>query len=245
MFRDTMGAVIEARGGLSPFGYRAGDVNLYRFVGNDPTTCVDPTGLATLKIDMSTWFYKLMYEQTKKVENFVLTRPKTFKEAGDFLKKLVGGVFAAPGNLVSYLTLAYLAENITDAIVHVPETNGKFDGTLDVTTKGQLSNSIDLSPLADLIPGTIHLGKGFKLAVSKYTAKIKAIKDELTDNSCLMNFTVEVSVSIEHGPIKTNPTDHFQFSIKPGEKKVIYWDETREFKPIKGDQKRGGTDVGK
>jgi hypothetical protein len=45
MFRDTTGAVIEAWGGRSPFGFRAGDVNLYRFVENDPVDMVDPTGL--------------------------------------------------------------------------------------------------------------------------------------------------------------------------------------------------------
>jgi uncharacterized protein RhaS with RHS repeats len=31
---------------IDPTGFQAGDVNLYRFVGNDPTNRVDPSGLA-------------------------------------------------------------------------------------------------------------------------------------------------------------------------------------------------------
>jgi hypothetical protein len=43
-----------ALGGADPLGFAAGDANLYRYVGNDPTDLVDPSGLedaAPIKID--------------------------------------------------------------------------------------------------------------------------------------------------------------------------------------------------
>jgi hypothetical protein len=46
--REITPAVTSADGdfeSLQPFGYRAGDANLYRYVGNDPTDKIDPSGL--------------------------------------------------------------------------------------------------------------------------------------------------------------------------------------------------------
>ena len=40
-FSPTLGRWLEA----DPIRYRAGDPNLYRFVGNDPVSRVDPSGL--------------------------------------------------------------------------------------------------------------------------------------------------------------------------------------------------------
>lgn len=36
---------------VDPIGFRAGDLNLYRYVGNDPTNATDPTGLWTWRLD--------------------------------------------------------------------------------------------------------------------------------------------------------------------------------------------------
>jgi hypothetical protein len=43
MGRD--GATLRLLGGADPLGFAAGDANLYRYVGNDPTDEIDPTGL--------------------------------------------------------------------------------------------------------------------------------------------------------------------------------------------------------
>lgn len=41
MYSPTQGRFVT----MDPIGFQAGDVNLYRFVGNDPTNMVDPSGL--------------------------------------------------------------------------------------------------------------------------------------------------------------------------------------------------------
>ena len=50
MFATSPHASLErcfrAIGGSGPLGFRAGDANLYRYVGNDPVNYVDPSGLA-------------------------------------------------------------------------------------------------------------------------------------------------------------------------------------------------------
>lgn len=49
-FANSPNASLErcfrAIGGCGPLGFRAGDANLYRYVGNDPVNGVDPSGLA-------------------------------------------------------------------------------------------------------------------------------------------------------------------------------------------------------
>lgn len=44
MYSPTLGRFITK----DPIGFQAGDVNLYRFVGNNPANFVDPSGLAEL-----------------------------------------------------------------------------------------------------------------------------------------------------------------------------------------------------
>ncbi len=43
---DALPWYIRAVAGQGPLGFKAGDVNLYRYVGNNPTNMVDPSGLA-------------------------------------------------------------------------------------------------------------------------------------------------------------------------------------------------------
>jgi hypothetical protein len=63
-------------------GFRAGDANLYRFVGNDPTNSIDPTGLAEKKItSISTAFSE---DYTKEEADAVQQR---LKEALQRLEK--------------------------------------------------------------------------------------------------------------------------------------------------------------
>jgi uncharacterized protein RhaS with RHS repeats len=45
MFDPSIGRWLEE----DPSGFEAGDVNLYRYVENDPTNATDPTGLAPIK----------------------------------------------------------------------------------------------------------------------------------------------------------------------------------------------------
>lgn len=46
MYDPTLGRWLEQ----DPIGFDAGDMNLYRFVGNDPTNSVDPSGLEAISI---------------------------------------------------------------------------------------------------------------------------------------------------------------------------------------------------
>jgi RHS repeat-associated protein len=220
-----------------PTEFEPGDPNLYRYAGNDSTNRVDPSGLSTLKIDVSSWFASLMHEQVDKDFRPKHVRVKSYKDVGKFIEGLAVGAFALPGNLLTYLTLSYLRDHFTEAVVHAAETNGKFDGTLKVTTKGQTTHSLDFTPFGDILPKGINLGAGFKFAVAKYTVSIQAVKDELTDDSTKFAFTVSLTLVVEHGAVKVTTTDHFQYVLKPGEHKVIYWDESREFQRTSGDAK--------
>lgn len=40
---------------VSSLGFNAGDTNLYRYVGNDPTTDTDPSGLMALPVWLKLW----------------------------------------------------------------------------------------------------------------------------------------------------------------------------------------------
>jgi hypothetical protein len=77
---DSSSLVAGTLGGADPLGFAAGDANLYRYVGNDPTGMVDPSGLEppdkTTVVGISTG---VVTQVTKQPSNPPVTLPGTGK----------------------------------------------------------------------------------------------------------------------------------------------------------------------
>src|ERR1700722_8006947 len=80
MFDTRIGRWMEE----DPIGFAAGDANLYRYVGNDPTNNTDPSGLAdrpiTIAIDAK---YKELWEKAN-APSEIHIKLTTAKDTGDW-----------------------------------------------------------------------------------------------------------------------------------------------------------------
>ena len=67
-----------------PLGYGAGDANIYRYEGNNPSTRTDPSGLQPAPVDQSSW-----------IPNTVYLVPSAVAPSGQFVRWVAPDIVAA------------------------------------------------------------------------------------------------------------------------------------------------------
>ena len=114
-------------GGADPLGFAAGDANLYRYVGNDPTNEVDPTGLQGSLIDTTKYPNPVSFTLSNPQQTMVLIGPP-HKGATNDPHQYVGTYFkkkdVPDANIINYKNM----EDLKKQLSACPQLKkGRFD----------------------------------------------------------------------------------------------------------------------
>ena len=197
-------------GRYDPLGFNAGDANLYRYVGNNPTNTVDPTGLAQTRIPLNliaasyiSHFKTLRKDDMPKLGKathdwFNSLNPKKFnvKTSWDLFTKFVStGIETAENKLLlTELRILYKLALSTDKYYVVLSSKG--GGTETNPIRGL---KIRLGPTEDG-PGSLDFGK----PIGELALKIKPILDdyEISTDRQWAWARISLKISFTAGPFK-------------------------------------------
>lgn len=190
-----------------PMQFRAGDSNLYRYVANDPTNALDPSGLAQTHVPVNI----LAIVAINALQE---TRSEDLKSLGDATKAWLEGVKNKPydfvGNLKLFLTMMQtLKENADNALLlaEMKVLQALESNNTDYLVIGTISGPV-ADPIRDLKvslaphkegPGTITLPGGAKFGV---TIKAEIDDWEHSTNRKVAWARVSLTLSFSAGPLK-------------------------------------------
>jgi RHS repeat-associated protein len=148
-----------------PTGFSAGDLDLYRYVGNSPTNAADPTGLETIaNVDLQTFFSDAEKDLDLKLPKAPAFGKFDLGKVAKWLGGLGADLLRVPGSIAMYVVLDYLASNKKAAI--------GISGTEDHSSCNCQITKIDDKPIITGFDLESNIDFGVKIPVLGDVAKI-------------------------------------------------------------------------
>ena len=192
-------------GGMDPDGFGGGSTNLYSFTNNDPTNATDPTGLATLRINLNYYVRKEIDLLLMTIDDSVKTHFKDFINAtptAEYAIKLLETIGKAPERIQKDVKLAKQAAELGVLLLLMADDTTVLLSTDVKTTQGKCTNMdwlpIKVEPVGKKALKIPHvwLGKseefGWEISATRIESHI-----DITDGVGIATTGISVDIALE------------------------------------------------